>query len=206
MPNSGASVKPGRPSWRRLLFAGWAMFAVSFFLPVADEPSLLNAPPPPPPPAPVAQDAEPTQPGDPGEAAGRSETAGLADSTESTRPGVIRGWEAALWVLREPDHAIHSLSVLSNILILLTFLKLGGVRPPAARWLTGSITGAAIVNLYWGALPLLDSSHDPESGWVYWDIGYWIWAASFLCVALALLLRDRESALAAAASEARPPT
>ena len=148
MSDSGESVKPAQPSWRRLLLAGWAMFAVSFFLPVANEPSFLNSPPPPPPPAPVAQDAEQTQPDDPRETSEQRETAGPAEATEPNRPGVIRGWEAALWVLREPDHAIHSLSVLSNILILLTFLKLRGVRPPRSRRLTGSVAGAAIINLY----------------------------------------------------------
>ena len=76
-------------SWRRLLLAGWVMFAVSFVLPAAAAPPLFRTPPPPPPPPAVteAPDAEPGQPAD---------TSGPDEAAE--RLG-IRGWEAAVFAI-----------------------------------------------------------------------------------------------------------
>ena len=92
------------------------------------------------------------------------------------------------------EDLVAVLSGLSNLLILLTFLKLGGVRPPESRWLLRLVAGAAVLNLYWALSALFDWPHFWQHGTSHLRVGYWVWAASFICVAAALLLRDRESA------------
>ncbi len=177
-------------NWRRLLLAGWAMFAVSFVLPATAVPPLFRPPPPPPPPPEVteAPDAEPVQPTD------------ADEPDEPAERPVIRGWEAAVFAIllvtamSSVGDLAAVLSGLSNILILLTFLKLGGVRPPESRWLVRLVGGAALLNLYWALSALSEWPHFWQDGTSPLDIGYWVWAASFICVAAALLLRDRESA------------
>lgn len=180
-------------SWRRLLLAGWAMFAVSFVLPATAVPPLGPRLPPPPPPPPPAftetADPEPVQPAD----------TGGAEEPAERRPGVP-GWEAAFMAIllvtamSSVEDLVAVLSGLSNLLILLTFLKLGGVRPPESRWLLRLVAGAAVLNLYWALSALFDWPHFWQHGTSHLRVGYWVWAASFICVAAALLLRDRESA------------
>ena len=177
-------------SWRRLLLAGWAMFAVSFVLPATAVPPLGPRLPPPPPPAfTETADPEPVQPAD----------TGGAEEPAERRPGVP-GWEAAFFaivsvtVIYSVEDLVAALSGLSNLLILLTFLKLGGVRPPESRWLLRLVAGAAVLNLYWALSALFDWPHFWQHGTSHLRVGYWVWAASFICVATALLLRDRESA------------
>lgn len=177
-------------NWRRLLLAGWAMFAVSFVLPATAAPPLFRTPPPPPPPPEVTEtpDAEPVQPAD---------TSGPDEPAE--RP-VIRGWEAAVFAIvlgaamSSVGDLVGVLSGLSNLLILLTFLKLRGVWPPESRWLIRLVAGAAVLNLYWALSALSEWPHYWRDGTSPLRVGYWVWAASFICVAAALLLRDRESA------------
>ena len=107
------------------------------------------------------------------------------------------GWEAAIvpfgiWSGLGPPEtlgdAVAVLSSLTNLLMLVTLLRLRGARPPRTRWLTGLVTGAATINLSWlagwaepGAGPLLGMG-----------IGYWAWVASFFCVAAALWMRAGE--------------
>ena len=90
---------------------------------------------------------------------------------------------------------IETISGLSNALIVVTLLKIGGTRPPKTRWLTGLVTGAAVLNLYWWVtLALIDDPYG--GGWFARTtdlrIGYWAWAGSFICIAAALWLRARE--------------
>ena len=69
-----------------------------------------------------------------------------------------------------------SLSPLTNILMLVTFLKLRGARPPRARWLAPVVAGAALLNLGWVGGVLWG----PE-WWVlnvgigYWTLGRIVW-------------------------------
>lgn len=181
-------------NWRHLLLAGWAMFAVSFVLPATAIPALLGTrgPPPPPPPAPAvseATDAEPVQPAEPSR----------PDEPAERGPGV-RGWEAAIvailtvTMMSSVEDLVAVLSGLSNLLIPLTFLKLRGARPPESRLLIRLVAGAAVLNLYWALSALFDWPHLWQHGTDHLRVGYWVWAASFICVAAALLLRDRESA------------
>ena len=109
----------------------------------------------------------------------------------------IWGWEAFLRTLGDAGSPFELLSALSNALIVVTLLKIGGTRPPKTRWLTGLVTGAAVLNLYWWVSVLLD----PYAGsWfarmTFLRIGYWAWAGSFICIAAALWLRAREWASA----------
>ena len=108
----------------------------------------------------------------------------------------VLGWEAAIMPFAiwsgggHPEtlgDAVGILSSLTNLLMLVTLLRLRGARPPRTRWLTGLVTGAAVLNLSWlagwaepGAGPLLDMG-----------IGYWAWVASFFCVAAGLWICAR---------------
>ena len=143
-------AKAGARRWRRLLVTGWAMFVVSFFLPVLSE---VRFP--------------------------------FAD------PGTVWGWGAFYLALTEAENPIQLLSALSNALVLMTFLKLGGTRPPRARWLAPVMTSAAVLNLYWVVSMVTGGDSVTILG-----VGYWAWIASFACVAAALRLRDREWASA----------
>ena len=104
----------------------------------------------------------------------------------------IPGWEAFLVILREYENPIELLSALGNGLAVATPLLLGRTRPRRARWLTGLMTGAAALNLYW-PIRFVSFGDNPL---VVLGIGYWAWFASFGCIATALWLRDREWASA----------
>ena len=152
-------ARAGNPRWRRLLVAGWAMFAVSWFLPVMVD---LSFP--------------------------------FSDGAST-----LWGWQAFLLTLEWAETPYETISALSNALIVVTLLKIGGTRPPKNRWLTRLVTGAAVLNLYWGVRMLL--TDDPDAGsWfarmTVLQIGYWAWAGSFICIAAALWLRAREWASA----------
>ncbi|MCY4400393.1 MAG: hypothetical protein OXE96_13790 [Gemmatimonadetes bacterium] len=143
-------ARAGKPRWRRLLAAGWAMFAVSWFLPVF---------------------------------------------SSDTNP--VWGWQAFLLTLEWAESPIETISALTNVLIVVTLLKIGGTRPPGTRWLAWLVTGAAALNLHWWVSFLLD----PTTGsWfarmTALSVGYWAWAGSFICIAAALWLRAREWASA----------
>ena len=150
---SGEFAKSGSPRWRKLLVAGWAMYAVSFFLPA-------------------------------------SHNFRWADGSGQD---FLWGWQAPIGaLLAAGDGAIwlsllRVLSGLSNALILATFLKLKGTRPPESAWLIPGLIAATLLNLHWAAQQI-----DP-------GIGYWAWVASFACIGSALWMRARERA------PARPP-
>ena len=152
-------ARAGQPRWRRLLVAGWAMFAVSWFLPVMVDFSFP-----------------------------------FSDGAST-----IWGWQAFLLTLEWAETPYETISALSNALIVVTLLKIGGTRPPKNRWLTRLVTGAAVLNLYWWVRMLL--TDDPDAGsWfarmTVLQIGYWAWAGSFICIAAALWLHAREWASA----------
>lgn len=141
-------AKSGKPRWRKLLLAGWALYAASFLLPT---------------------------------------TTAQWNAGAGMESGPVWGWQAFVGALLlaggSPDWLLK-LSGVSNILVLATFLKLRGKRPPSSAWLTCGLTGAALFNLYWGA-----SGFDVR-------VGYWIWVASFACIASALGMRAGEWASA----------
>lgn len=103
-------------------------------------------------------------------------------------PDWMPGWEALLLVLNHHENPIELLSALSNGLAVATLLLLRRARSWKARWLTGLMTGATALNLYW---PIWVVSHG-DNPLVLLGIGYWAWVASFGCIASALRLRSRE--------------
>lgn len=154
---SGEFAKSGKLQWRKLLLVGWAMYAVSFLLPVSQ----------------------------------------VYWTPESGIPGLrtVWGWQAFVGsLLTTAGNPISLVSGLSNVLVLASFLKLRGTRPPESNWLVLSLIGAALLNLHWAA------AGDPDIG-----IGYWAWVASFACIGSALWIRARERAPAKPAIPARPP-
>lgn len=98
------------------------------------------------------------------------------------------GWGAFLLALNHGENAFELLSPLSNGLVVATLVMLRSVRSPKARWLTGLMTGATALNLYWAIMFALWG----ENPLVELGIGYWCWVASFGCIATALWMRDRE--------------
>ncbi len=105
----------------------------------------------------------------------------------------VWGWQALVGALLMAGNPITLLSGLSNALVLATFLKLKGSRPPKFSWLTLGLTGAALLNLYWVA-----AGEDV-------GIGYWAWVASFGCIGSALWMRAREWAPAKTPTSAHAP-
>lgn len=140
-------ARAGSPRWRRLIYAGWALFAVSFVLPVL------------------------------GEGPGGS---GLFDF------GTIFGWEALVYALR--GTLLEQLSAATNLLMLGSLLVLRTARRGPGRWLRWLMGGAGVLNiLYWPIWAVAEGG--PVS-----DLrsGYWIWAASFLCVAAGIWMTVKE--------------
>lgn len=122
-------AKAGKPRWRRWLVAGWAMFAVSFCLPVVNLGSFLG-----------------------GWALGWEAAIlpfiGLFPPPffgGPASPGEIVSIVPAL------------LSSLTNFLMLATLLELRTARPRRTRWLAGLVTGGLVLNLQWllGADPVV---------------------------------------------------
>lgn len=151
---SGEFAKSGKLRWRKLLLVGWAVYAVSFLLPVSQ----------------------------------------VYWTPESGIPGLrtVWGWQAFVGsLLTTAGNPISLVSGLSNVLVLATFLKLRGTRPPESTWLVFGLIGAAVLNLYWV------SAGDLDIG-----IGYWAWVASFACIGSALWIRARERAPAKPATPA----
>lgn len=151
---SGEFAKSGSPRWRKLLVAGWAMYAVSFFLPASHNFRW-------------------------GDGSGQDFLWGW----QAPIGALLVAGDGAIWL-----SLLRVLSGLSNALVLATFLKLKGARPPESVWLIPGLMAATLLNLHWVAQQI-----DP-------GIGYWAWVASFACIGSALWMRARERA------PARPPT
>ena len=128
----------GNPRWRKLLLAGWVVYAASFLLPV---------------------------------------TTGAVNRPWGWEAATLWGWQAFLGALLMSTDWLMKLSAVSNFLVLATCLKLRGKRPPRSIWLRWGLTGAALLNLYWVTAD------------VGLMVGYWVWVASFACVAAALWMR-----------------
>lgn len=164
MELSKESSKAGKPSWWRLVYAGWALFAVSFLLPAyVDDGG--RGPPPPPPPA-------------------TADTPPSVDLEEPRDPDTMRtaiGADAFLNALIWGDW-LGKLSALTNFLMLASLLALRTSRPGHGRRLRWLVGGAGVLNLVYWPIWMVGES-DPIS---YLLIGYWSWVASFFCVAAGL--------------------
>lgn len=139
-------AKAGRPRRHRLLVAGWAMFALSFFLPVS-----------------------------------------YGFALPWSEPEVLWGWQALVSALNHAENPIQLLSALSNVPMLVTLAVLHGTWSGRVRWLTPLVAGSAALNLYWPMLFISDGANP----FVDLGVGYWVWGASFGCVATALWRRAR---------------
>ena len=141
-------ARAGSPRWRRLIYAGWALFAVSFVLPAAGE--------------------------------GASDSGFLSF-------GTMAGWDAFVSAVVWSD-LVGKLSAATNLLMLASLLILRTSRRGRGRWLRWLVGGAGILNLaYWPIWVVT------EGGTVS-DLlpGYWIWVASFLCVAAGIWISVKE--------------
>lgn len=146
-------ARAGWPRWRRFLLAGWGLYAVSFFLPVAALPAEVRA---------EAQ------------ALGiRAEYGYEMFWVAFTFPNLIAvlanlamiGTISALWTARrsKPRRFLRSLQAVSNAGIGLTIL------------------GTGIYQFLW---PVSSAYPGPA---------YWAFSTSFVCVAVALWLRNKDS-------------
>ncbi|MYA34722.1 MAG: hypothetical protein F4164_12570 [Gemmatimonadales bacterium] len=161
-------AKAGRRRWRPLLLAGWAMFAVSFFLPISRmawvDPGALH-------PDLVALVGSQR----PYELLWTLITMGATDA-------VLAVWIAAVVLL-------------PNLPLLMTLPALLGSRRSARRWLLRVLGGMGIVNLGLGVFRVVSPSPFPyDEGAVAFSTpgaGYWLWSASFALAAAALWLRGR---------------
>jgi len=129
-------MSQGNRQWRRLVFAAWGVFAVSFVLPAY------------------------------------------------VQGGSELGWEAFLNALFFGDWT-GKVSALTNLLMLASLATLRAKwtqrRLVGGRWLPLVVGGAGVLNLvYW---PIWVADSNSVEGLL---AGYWLWAASFLGVALGL--------------------
>ncbi len=150
-------ARAGKPRWRKLVFAGWALFAVSFVLPAYTD----------------------------------HQMDGLFTL------GTMPGWDAFFSALFWGDR-LGQLSAVTNLVMLGSLLILRTSWRGRGRWLRWLVGGTGVLNLaYWPISTL--TSGDPVSRLLP---GYWVWAASFLCVAAGLWLRNREWASTTVTKEA----
>lgn len=145
-------ARAGSPRWRRLIYAGWALFVVSFVLPAYVD--------------------------------------GSSDGGGFFTFGTMSGWDAFGNALIWGDWP-GRLSAATNLIMLGSLLILRTSRPGRGRWLRWLVGGAGILNLaYWPIWVVTEG--DPVSNLLP---GYWIWVASFLCVAAGIwmLVKERTS-------------
>lgn len=169
-PRASAIPRLLQTRWRRMLVAGWVLFAISFLLP-----ALASFPvPPPPPPPPAASSIMPE--------AGTA--LGSGSSLMAQGADLTPGWEAFLYALFGWGGILGIASALTNLLIPATgFHRKWSAR---ARWPVTVLAAATVFNLgYW----LWWMADDGESAL---QIGYYLWVASFALVAIAFRLRWRE--------------
>ena len=167
-----------QPRWRRVLVAGWLLFAVSFLLPALSQ-SFEFAPPPPPPPPAASIMTE-------ADAVAGSGSSLMAQGTDLTP-----GWEAFLFALFGWGGILGIASALTNLLMVATGFH--GRWSPRARWPAIALAAAGALNLaYW----LWWVADHGESAL---EIGYYVWVASFALAAIAFRLRCRERTASAAA-------
>lgn len=161
-------AKAGRRRWRPLLAVGWAMFAISFLLPIsrmawvdsgALHPDLIAL----------------VGPQRPYEFLWTLITMGMTDAV------------LAVW--------IGAAVLLPNLPLLMTLPALLGSRRPVRRWLPWVLGTMGVVNLGLGMTRVLSPAPFPyEEAAIAFSTpgaGYWLWSASFAFAAAALWLRDR---------------
>jgi hypothetical protein len=124
-----------------LLKSSWAMFAVAFFLPVAD--------------------------------------GGITLLSPDMREGLLPGFQAIRLALEEGGW--HSISALTNLVMLATIWRSAGMGRRRTLALAGAMMAAAVLN----ALIWL-----PEMG-ADLRVGYILWSCSFGLAAAGLLVRLR---------------
>ena len=113
-------AKAGKPRWRKLLLAGWALFGASFLLPVVRD---------------VLSDGWV-----PGWATAILPFILFFSPLPFDEPSSLGEIVSALPAL---------LSSLTNLLMLATLLELRAARPRRTRWLAGLVSGAVLLNLVW---------------------------------------------------------
>jgi len=156
----GGLMSAERKEWRRLVFVGWALFALSFVMPAYSQGPLFSMP--------IETD----------------------DSPPATEGNPEPGWNAFLNALLWGDNTGRA-SALTNLLMLasLTTLRTKWTRRRlvGGRWLPLVLAGAGMLNLvYW---PIWVAGDDRVVGLL---VGYGVWAASFLGVAVGLWMQARE--------------
>ena len=163
------------PRWRRVLVAGWVLFAVSFLLPalsgIPDRHRMDLRPPPPPP---AASSIMPEADGVPGP----------ASSVMAQGSDLTPGWEAFLFALFGWGGIPGIASALTNLLMVVTaFHPKWSAR---ARWPMVALSASAVFNLGYWLWWIADD------GGAALEIGYYVWVASFVCAAVAFRLRVQE--------------
>lgn len=174
-------TRASRPVWRPLMLVGWVLFTVSFFLPALSY--SCEVPPPPPPPSPDSIILEPPPP-----SPAPAESAGISPSPEGATVSrdVMPGWRAFTWALGAGPFGV--LSAATNLLVLVTVILAYGNRLGFGRWPTLALSGATVFNaVFWSSWVVNDEDLELR-------LGYYVWVASFACVAAALWLRAREGA------------
>ena len=151
-------VMAGKPRWKGLFVAGWAMFAASFLLPVT----------------------------------------GFELLSEYTSYGRASGFEVFLRCLVPSPFFLFTLPTFAMLLAIPAFK---GRRLAHGRWLrrflgfagVGALgLGIALSFQHWTVM----TSYGASSVRALLGTGYWTWAASFVVVAAAFRLGDREWASA----------
>lgn len=141
---SSEFARAGRPRWKGLLVAGWALFAASFMMPTFDPPFFFR--PPPPPPSMVTTVPAP-----------------LPDPV----PEYMPGWEVFVETLSGFLGPLGVVSALSNVLIPLAGLGLLGRWEMSPRWMVYLLIGATGMNLVMWTMPVFfEDLHVGYFAWV----------------------------------------
>ncbi len=138
---SSEFARAGRPRWKVLLVAGWALFAASFMMPTVDRPFLFRQPPPPP-------------------------SMGTPAPVPDPVPEHMPGWEVFLETLTGEMGPFGVLSALSNMLILVTGLGMLGRWKMHGRWWLRLMVGATGLNLLMWMPMFLYSLDAGYYGWI----------------------------------------
>ena len=175
-------MSPGQQQWRRLVYAAWALFALSFVMPAYYTQGPVLPPPP------GADGASPA-----------AETSPATETPPASKRNAEPGWDAFVSAVIWGDMTGKA-SALTNLLMLASLATLRAKwtrrRLVGGRWLPLALGGAGLLNLvYW---PIWTATGSSVAGLL---VGYWVWAASFLGAGLGLWMQARERAAAPTAPE-----